>query len=186
MATNSWIRQIRHTDSKNHFCPYIAQQIGAKSALWKPSKQRFLGSLINVLVLLTWQCTCVVVGSMNIARLWTERKLTFFLLASIWNAVEWRMKLFRMASTNAHRLQKLWWKTQEHSSIKEPKKSKIYFTLIYWNHHSIPMEFLDYITWIWQCNKNFNCYTGAELGLFTKNAGTLANWMEKSNISNFT
>ena len=35
------------------------------------------GSLINVLVLLTWQCTCMVVGSMNIALQKTERKTNF-------------------------------------------------------------------------------------------------------------
>ena len=32
--------------------------------------------------------------------------------------------------------------------------------------------------------KKFDCFTGAELGLFTKNAGALADWMVENNISN--
>ena len=37
---------------------------------------------------------------------------------------------------------------------------------------------------VWSLNKKFDCFTGAELGLFTENAAALADWMEKSNISN--
>jgi len=37
---------------------------------------------------------------------------------------------------------------------------------------------------VWSLNKKFDCFTGAELGLFSENAAALADWMEKSdNIS---
>ena len=36
---------------------------------------------------------------------------------------------------------------------------------------------------VWQFNKKFDCFTGGELGLFTKNAAALADWMEKNEIS---